>query len=271
MPQVQQSLTLSKQNEYAKQASAARIAGLGKARKEIKAAAVGFEPYSQYGTESLERMNRLFQDPSYLESLPGYKFAMEQGLKGTTAMRSKTSIFSGETLKALTEFSAGLASQTYNQEWQKLQAGIGTGFGAEQQQAQLATTGAEIQAGIGEAAARQYDQAAASLAAETSFGKQVFGQWSGAFASASASSVGSCWVAEELYGRFDERTFRTRQFVLRHAKDDTKLGDFLRKYIKYGKEWAKLVATDIEHRKQAEPIWDALHNMAVKEQLEGAH
>lgn len=251
MPQVQQSMTLTKSNEYGKDAALARVMGLNAAGKKLA-------PYEEYGADSLERMDRLFQDPSYLQETAGYKFALEQGLKGTTAARSRSSIFSGETLKALTEYASGLASKTYNDEWTRLQAGITTGANA-------AVTGAEIQAGIGEAQARRYDQQTQALAGETGFGKQIFGQWSGAFASTSAASAGSCWVAEVLYGEYNEKTLLTREYVKRHMKDKTILGKFLRAYSKYGKTWAKWVKKNHILGKLVKPIWDALYKQAVKE------
>ena len=171
-------------------AATARTEGLTRAKESIVEAQKGWQPYRQYGTESIGRMNRLFQDPSYLEQTPGYQFTLQQGLKGTTAARSRTSIFSGETLKALTEYASGLASQTYQSEWERINQGIQTGAGAEQQYSGLATTAAEIEAGIGEAGARREDQMASWFAGQESFGRQIAGQWSGAFASATASKAG---------------------------------------------------------------------------------
>lgn len=178
------------QKKYAKNASEDRVQGLQNAEGRIREAQAGLKEYRDYGKESIERQNRLFSDPSYLENTGGYKFTLEQGLKGTTAARSRTSIFSGETLKALTEYAAGLAQQTYSQEWDRFQNGINTGLAAEKQYGDLSTTSAEIQAGIGEARAREHDQNAANLAGEIGFGRQIFGQWSSAFASSTASSVG---------------------------------------------------------------------------------
>lgn len=164
-----------------KQASERAAAGAMYERKKgLEAARREMEPYSQYGRDSLERMNRLFADPSYIEELPGYQFKLQQGLKGTTAARSRTSIFSGETLKALTEYASGLASQEYQAEWNRLQEGIKTGGAAS-------GTVAEIEAAKGEAGARYFDQKTAWIGAQRAFGGQIFGQWSGAFASATAS------------------------------------------------------------------------------------
>lgn len=255
----------NEQTKMAENASYERVKGLNKAYKEIDTAKEGLKGYRDYGNESLDRQKRLFNDPSYLENTGGYKFTMEQGLKGTTAARSNKSIFSGETLKALTEYSAGLASKTYNDEWTRLQAGITTGMGAEQQYGNLTTTSAEIQAGMGEAKARQYDQTSAALAGEIGFGRQIFGQWSGAFAGASASSSGACWVAEELYGVDDIKTHTIRAYVEKHTNDATGLGDWCRAYIEHGVEWAARIKENMSARMDALPVWEYLYNAALKE------
>lgn len=178
------------QKKYAKNSRDDRVQGLDAAKGRLEEARGSLKEYRDYGKQSIDRQNRLFNDPSYLENTGGYKFTLDQGLKGTTAARSRTSIFSGETLKALTEYAAGLAQQTYSQEWDRFQQGINTGMAAEKQYGDLTTTSAEIEAGIGEARARYHDQNAANLAGEIGFGRQIFGQWSSAFASSTASSVG---------------------------------------------------------------------------------
>ena len=101
---------------------------------------------------------------------------MDQGLKGTTAARSNTSIFSGETLKALTEYAAGLASQEYGKEWDRFQKGIDTG-------AQASGMIAEIEAGKGEASARASDQMAAYWAGHEGTSRQFNSAWNSALAS----------------------------------------------------------------------------------------
>ena len=142
-------------------AAAERTAGLNRAKTELA-------PWKAYGQDSLARQNRLFEDPSYLENTGQYKFMNEQGLKATTAQRSRSSIFSGETLKALTEYSAGLASKSYNDEWTRLQSGVDIGFKASGMTA-------EMEAGVGEAGARQYDTRTGVAANQIKFGNQMAG------------------------------------------------------------------------------------------------
>ena len=172
-----------KQKKYANRAAEERTQGLNAAKATIGEAQGGLKEYRDYGKQSLQRQERLFNDPSYLESTGGYKFAMDQGLKGTTAARSRSSIFSGETLKALTEYASGLASQTYDSEWKRLQAGVETGMGAEKMYGDLATTSAEIEAGTGEARARATDQMASYWAGHEGTSRQFNSAWNSALAS----------------------------------------------------------------------------------------
>jgi hypothetical protein len=158
-----------KQKKYAERAEGERTAGLESARKQM-------QPYQEYGATAMERQNRLFNDPSYLQETGGYKFVLDQGLKSTTAARSNKSIFSGETLKALTEYSAGLASQEYAKEWDRFQKGIDVGANAS-------GTIAEIEAGKGEASARASDQMATYWAGHEGTSRQFNSAWNSALAS----------------------------------------------------------------------------------------
>lgn len=241
------------QERAAANAESSRLAGLNAAKEQMR-------PYQEYGAKGMERQERLFNDPSYLQETGGYKFVQEQGLKGTTASRSNTSIFSGETLKALTEYSAGLASQEYGKEWDRFQKQIDVGAGAT-------STVAEIEAGMGEASARRWDQRAAQVAGREGFHRQISGQWSGAFASASASSAMACWVAEELYGVDAEKTHTIRAYVKRHSNDATGLGDWCRTYIEKGVEWAERIRKDVYARAEALPVWEYLYAEARKENV----
>jgi len=165
-----------KQKKLAIRASEQRVAGLEAAKDVMR-------PYQEYGATAMERQNRLFTDPSYLEETGGYKFAMEQGLKGTTAARSRSSIFSGETLKALTDYASGLAQQTYSAEWDRFQKGIDTG-------AQASGMIAEIEAGKGEAYARSSDQMASYWAGFEGTSRQFNSAWNSALASKMTSGIG---------------------------------------------------------------------------------
>jgi hypothetical protein len=158
-----------KQKKLAIRSAEERIRGLDAAKATM-------QPYQEYGKTAMERQNKLFTDPSYLQETGGYKFALEQGVKGTTAARSNTSIFSGETLKALTEYASGLASQEYGKEWDRFQKGIDVGANASGMIA-------EIEAGKGEAQARATDQMAAYWAGFENTSRAFNKSWNDGLAS----------------------------------------------------------------------------------------
>jgi len=179
------------QNTYADKSADMRLMGLLLGKREIDQAKAEYDPYKEFGLRNVEEANRLFEDPSYIAQMPGYQFGLDQGLKGTTNLRSKTSIFSGETLMALTEYASNYALKAYDSEWKRLFGGMEVGMTATNKTSELAIANAELFAAMGESQAREYDQKSAILAGEQSFGRQIFGQWSGAFAGASASATGS--------------------------------------------------------------------------------
>lgn len=78
-----------------------------------------------------------------------------------------------------------------------------------------------------------------------------------------AGSAGAfCWVAEELYGIDDPRTFAIRAFMKDNVDEDGWLGDFARLYQSKGKEWAKEIQVNLEARETAMAIWDAFYALA---------
>jgi len=74
-----------------------------------------------------------------------------------------------------------------------------------------------------------------------------------------------CWVAEELYGKVNYKTFIIRYYVNKHKSDNSMLGRFCRLYIKYGRSWAFLIKNNSVIRVIARMIWNHLYNKAIKE------
>lgn len=77
-----------------------------------------------------------------------------------------------------------------------------------------------------------------------------------------------CWVAEELWGTYDERTYKVRTYCLKHKNDNSFLGWFCRMYQKYGIKWAGWVRRSRVIRAIASLIWDGLY-MASQEESNG--
>lgn len=77
-----------------------------------------------------------------------------------------------------------------------------------------------------------------------------------------------CWVAEELYGVYHEKTYRVRTYCLKHLKDNSMLGRFCRLYQRYGKTWAKWIRRSKTLRMIAGAIWNGLY-IASQEESDG--
>jgi hypothetical protein len=82
------------------------------------------QPYIDNGTAASNKYTNLTQagfnfNPSDLQNTPGYQFALQQGLKGTNAAASAAgTLGSGGNLKAAANYATGLASTTYQQQYQ---------------------------------------------------------------------------------------------------------------------------------------------------------
>jgi hypothetical protein len=87
------------------------------------------DPFGQYRRGYGDMLQGLYQDPSRIAQTPGYKFTMDQTLDNTQA-RLASQGFSGSSQmqNALAQQSAGLASQTWNQEANRLAQLAGSQF-----------------------------------------------------------------------------------------------------------------------------------------------
>lgn len=179
------------QTKNANKAADAREAGMRRALARAEGIDRSYDEYIAAGSGANKALGRLFEDPSYIKELPGYQFRYDEGIRGTTNKYSqKGGIFSGEAMKALVEFSQGYASAEYDKEYQRLYSQQKLGLEATAGKQGAVMNLAEMEFGLGQAQASRYDQRSAILAGEIGFGRQIFGQWSGAFAGASASSMG---------------------------------------------------------------------------------
>lgn len=151
----------------AQQAEAARQ----QQEKYFNIAKSGYDPYQQFGTESLNRYatlmglrpgegsGSLMAQPT-LEQLqmdPGYAFREQQGMQAVNrTAAAQAGLQSGAALKAAQRFGQDMASQEYGNAYNRfmqnranqinmLQGGVQTGFGAAQGVGNLATgTGTNI-------------------------------------------------------------------------------------------------------------------------------
>lgn len=73
-----------------------------------------------------------------------------------------------------------------------------------------------------------------------------------AVGSLAGGAAAGCWVAEELYGKDDERTHMARAWAMSHDSA------FLRAYGKHGRKWAAWLRVNAWAKPLVQPIWDAM-------------
>jgi hypothetical protein len=125
-------------------------------------------PYMQLGTSTIpmlqqmlggSRLNTPFSfNPTMeqLEQTPGYQFTLQQGNKALdNAMAAKGLSLSGAQLKGLDAYNTGLASQTFQQQYQNALQNFNTNYGQAADQynraAGLVKLGQNSAAGVGDA------------------------------------------------------------------------------------------------------------------------
>lgn len=84
--------------------------------------------------------------------------------------------------------------------------------------------------------------------------------------SAAGKAVFSCWVAMVLYGFNSSITHTIRAFVSRHKNDNSPLGNFMRNYLKYGKQWAILLLTGKLPWYSMKLLWNTFYHLALQEE-----
>lgn len=89
------------------------------------------DPFGDANRRSFQsRLQGIYDDPSGLENLPGFKFARDQGEKAINRGAAKRGeFFSGNAMTELSRFNTGLASQFYSDELERLMKLSGAYFG----------------------------------------------------------------------------------------------------------------------------------------------
>lgn len=88
----------------------------------------------------------------------------------------------------------------------------------------------------------------------------------GAGLTAAAIAGGFCYVAEELYGKEDDKTKLIRGFCGKHVNDEGFLGDFLKLYKENGRRWANEIKHNDEMRRSAYIVWGTLYDLAKEDE-----
>lgn len=105
------------------------------------------DPFGSQRPYYQQQLRNLYQDPSSLQNLPGYKFAQEQGEKAINRQAAKTGHYvSTNRLYDISKFNTGLAEQMYGSEADRLAKLAGSQFGpSAQAYANLQATGGQGQ------------------------------------------------------------------------------------------------------------------------------
>ncbi len=176
-------------------AADARNQGFARAEETYAAAPGSYDSYRQLGTESVSAVQKLFGDPGSVKGLPGYKFRYETGQNAVeTAAASKGKLFSGQTLQELVRYGQEFATAEYDNELKRRMSAVTIGLQANKGYDEASFNLAEIQAGRGQAAARQFEDEGKYLAGFEQSGRDMFGSWfggSGPFGQATGASMGS--------------------------------------------------------------------------------
>jgi hypothetical protein len=116
------------------------------------------DPFGSERPYYQQQLRSLYNDPSYLENLPGYRFAMDQSMKEGKRQAAKTGHYLSSNLpQQLQDRAAGLASQMYGSEANRLATLAGAGINPN------AGVYAELGAAGVQAGAQQYNAVGGAL------------------------------------------------------------------------------------------------------------
>jgi hypothetical protein len=88
-------------------------------------AKANYQPYTELGQQGIAGLGNLSSNPSSaLQADPGYQFRLDQGMQALQrSAAARGGLLSGGTLKGLTDYSQGQASQEFGNAWNR-QAGL---------------------------------------------------------------------------------------------------------------------------------------------------
>ena len=188
-------LQAGKQRKAREAAAYERNLGFERAEDTYAGTPGSYDSYRQLGEESVSAVRKLFGDPGSVKGLPGYQFRFERGQEAVENVAGKKGqLFGGNTLLELVRYGQEFATAEYDNELKRRMAGAQMGLQATKGADEANLNLAEIQAGRGQAAARQYEDESKYIAGFEQSGRDMFGSWfggSGPFGQATGSSMGS--------------------------------------------------------------------------------
>lgn len=186
-------LQAGKQRRARESAARERNEGFRRAEETYAGTAATYDSYKKLGEESVSAVRALFGDPGSVKGLPGYQFRFEQGQGAIENVAGKKGqLFGGNTLQELVRYGQEFATKEYDNELKRRFAGVEAGLRGTQGADAANLNLAEIQAGRGQAGARQYEDESKYIAGFEQSGRDIFGSWfggSGPFGQATSSSM----------------------------------------------------------------------------------
>ena len=163
------------QKKALKGAQMERRKGFENAVNAFKGVPESLKYYGEFGKSNMGLIESYLKDPSKISQMPGYQFRMEQGTQAITGKRSGVGkLFSGETLKELTAFGQGLASEEYDKELNRLFGAQELAQKGEGMFAEASLNLADLYAGQGQSEAKYWEDESAYISGHEARGSEFF-------------------------------------------------------------------------------------------------
>ena len=140
-------------------------ASIAEQRRQYDQTRADMEPWRLAGADGLNRLRGLLANPDSIQDSAAYQWRMDQGLQGMDrSAAARGALYSGGQSADLMRFGQGLASQEYNDQWNRLSGLAGVGQNVNTQLGQFGANAASnignAYANIGNARASAYGQQA---------------------------------------------------------------------------------------------------------------
>lgn len=135
-----------------------------------------YKPYKNVGNAFTEQLLNLLQDPSYLRSMPGYQFGLDEmsrTLQNSAA--AKSGLYSGNAMAALDDRAKDYSDTFYGNEFNRLMGGMQTGHGFDQTYADRST---DLATGKGFSDAQMYGDFSNYINKHEDAGLDLIKNWS---------------------------------------------------------------------------------------------
>lgn len=163
-------------------ATQAQMAGIEEQRRQYDQTRQDMEPWRAAGQQGLSGLQRLLASPDSIQDSAAYQWRFNQGLQGLDrSAAARGGLFSGGHSADLLGYGQGMASQEYNDQWNRLAGLSGVGQNANSQLgalgANMAGNVANAYGNIGNARQSMYGQIGSNNAQMVGAIGGAFNQW----------------------------------------------------------------------------------------------